>query len=164
MKHSLTVLFLCAVCWLFQGCSTTTVTKPSLIESKPREATVADLAMWAHHAAELGVGAVEIYDLGRMYEFGRGVAKNDAEAVKWYRKAAEQGFARAQLNLGRMYFEGLGVAKDFAVAYKWFLLAGARGDERAQKAIPLIEGLLTPSQQAEGQRLAREWKPQGKKP
>jgi TPR repeat protein len=29
-----------------------------------------------------------------------------AEAVKWYRKAADQGYAEAQLNLGMMYDEG----------------------------------------------------------
>lgn len=29
-----------------------------------------------------------------------GVEKNLAKAVEWYRKSAEQGFARAQCNLG----------------------------------------------------------------
>ena len=31
------------------------------------------------------------YNLGNMYDFGEGVPENDAEAVKWYRKAADQG-------------------------------------------------------------------------
>jgi len=31
-----------------------------------------------------------------MYNMGQGVAKNHQEAVKWFRKAAEQGFAKAQ--------------------------------------------------------------------
>jgi len=31
-----------------------------------------------------------------MYANGEGVPENDAEAVKWYLKAAEQGFADAQ--------------------------------------------------------------------
>jgi uncharacterized protein len=31
---------------------------------------------------------------------GQGVPEDDAEAVKWYRKAAEQGLARAQLIYG----------------------------------------------------------------
>ncbi len=38
-----------------------------------------------------------------MYRKGKGVAEDDVEAVKWYRKAVEQGFAGAQLNLGNMY-------------------------------------------------------------
>ena len=36
------------------------------------------------------------FNLGFMYDNGRGVAQNDAEAVRWYRKAAEQGDAGAQ--------------------------------------------------------------------
>jgi hypothetical protein len=38
--------------------------------------------------------------LGKMYENGRGVAQDYAEAVKWYRKSAEQGndFAKRKLN------------------------------------------------------------------
>ena len=78
--------------------------------------------------------------------------------MKWYRKAAEQGNAKAQYNLGWMYANGLGVAKDEVEAYKWWLLAGAQGNENAKKKIPLIEQNLTPSQRAEGQKLAREFK------
>jgi TPR repeat protein len=36
-----------------------------------------------------------------MYEGGRGVAKDEAEAVKWYRQAAEEGDAGAMSNLGQ---------------------------------------------------------------
>ena len=44
-----------------------------------------------------------------MYDNGRGVPQDDTEAVKWYRKAAEQGHAEAQNNLGVMYLNGRGV-------------------------------------------------------
>ena len=37
---------------------------------------------------------------------GRGVPQDYAEAVRWYRKAAEQGNATAQFSLGFMYDEG----------------------------------------------------------
>src|SRR5205807_420797 len=40
------------------------------------------------------------YGLGFMYREGRGVPRDDAEAVRWYRKAAEQGDAMAQHALG----------------------------------------------------------------
>ena len=43
------------------------------------------------------------YNLGLMYANGEGVPEDDAEAVHWYRKAAEQGDANAQNNLGVMY-------------------------------------------------------------
>jgi TPR repeat protein len=34
--------------------------------------------------------------LGMIYSYGRGVPKDDVEAVKWFRKAAEQGNANAK--------------------------------------------------------------------
>jgi len=42
------------------------------------------------------------------------------EAVKWYRKAAEQNDAEAQFNLGNCYANGDGVAKDEVEAVNWF--------------------------------------------
>jgi TPR repeat protein len=41
--------------------------------------------------------------------YGRALEKRDAaEAVRWFRKAAEQGNADAQINLGLMYESGRG--------------------------------------------------------
>ncbi len=61
--------------------------------------------------------------------------KDDAEAVKWYRKAAEQGHPGAQFHLGRMYAEGKGVPQDDAEAKKWYRLASEQGHEEAQNAL-----------------------------
>jgi TPR repeat protein len=47
------------------------------------------------------------------------VPKDDFEAVKWYRKAAEQNHALAQVFLGSCYANGRAVAKDEAEAVKW---------------------------------------------
>ena len=47
-------------------------------------------------------------------------SQDNKEAVKWYRLAAEQGLAWAQVNLGTMYFLGNGVQKDYKEAVKWF--------------------------------------------
>ncbi len=113
---------------------------------------------WYRKAADQGYANAQS-NLGNMYADGRGVPKDEAEAVKWYRKAADQGVANAQLNLGFMYDKGNGVVKDEVEGYKWYLLAGAQGNETAKKNIPLIERAMTPAQRAEGQRLAREWKP-----
>ena len=51
-----------------------------------------------------------------MYVTGVGVPQDAAEAVPWYRRAAEQGDARAQYNLGGMYREGLIIALELLVA------------------------------------------------
>ena len=113
---------------------------------------------WFRKAADQGLADAQ-FNLGAMYRTGRGVAKDVVEAVKWYRKAAHQGLANAQFNLGGMYATGQGVAKDVVEAYKWWLLAGAQGFGLAKRGIPVIEGALTAAERAEGQKLAREWKP-----
>ena len=67
-----------------------------------------------------------------MYDFGRGVQQDYAQAAGWFRKAAEQGFASAQLNLGAAYYEGQGVSQDYAQAAAWFRRAAEQGDATAQ--------------------------------
>jgi TPR repeat protein len=46
--------------------------------------------------------------LGLAYRSGKGVAEDYAEAVRWYRKAAEQGTAVAQNDLGNACYDGQG--------------------------------------------------------
>ena len=50
--------------------------------------------------------------LGEMYEDGSGVPQDDAQAVQWYRKAADQGYAKGQFKLGWIYDQGRGVPQD----------------------------------------------------
>jgi myo-inositol-1-phosphate synthase len=61
-----------------------------------------------------------------------GVTKDEVEAVKWYGKAAEQGYAEAQYNLGCCYANGTGVTKDEVEAVKWFRKAAGQGYAEAQ--------------------------------
>ena len=62
-------------------------------------------------------------------------AEFDAEAVAWYRKAAEQGDAGGEYGLGSMYLSGEGVKQDLSQAYHWLALAATRGHERATVAL-----------------------------
>lgn len=39
--------------------------------------------------------------------------QGDQQSLRWYRLAAEQGYARAQTNLGIVYRKGEGVPKDY---------------------------------------------------
>jgi hypothetical protein len=89
-----------------------------------------------------------------------------AEAVKWYRLAAQQGYALAQYNLGVMYAKGRGVPQDYVQAYVWFDLAASRYSaseaEDRDEAVhnrDVAASKMTPAQLAEAQKLAREWKP-----
>jgi TPR repeat protein len=57
-----------------------------------------------------------------------------AEAVRWYRKAAEQGDAAAQDALGFMSGKGQGVSQDYAEAALWYRKAAEQGDVKAQSS------------------------------
>ena len=72
------------------------------------------------------------FNLGFMYENGLGVPQDYAEAVKWYRNAAE-GQASAQYNLGNMYREGRGVPQDDAEAAKWYRKAAEQNRASGQE-------------------------------
>lgn len=85
------------------------------------------------------------------YVTGKGVVKNEAEAVKWYRRAAVQGYAGAIFRLGLSYDKGEGVAKNDLLAYQWYLLASANGDEIARENVPKLEAKLTAEQRQRGQ-------------
>ena len=69
--------------------------------------------------------------VGRCYERGDGVGKDEAEAVRWYRMAAELGLAEAQFELGRCYAFGLGMRRNRAPAAKWLHKAAAQWHGKA---------------------------------
>ena len=82
-------------------------------------------------AAEQGLAMAQ-FNLGITYASGRGVLKDEVEAVKWFRLAAGQGHANAQYNLGVRYAFGQGVLKDEAEAVRWYRLAAEQGLATAQ--------------------------------
>ena len=69
-----------------------------------------------------------------MYANGQGIPKDEYEAVKWFRKAAEQGDATAQFNLGIMYYNGQGVTQDDSEAVRWLRKAAEQGDANVKTA------------------------------
>ena len=68
-----------------------------------------------------------------MYRNGEGVPQSDRQAVAWYSKAAEQGFAHAQYNLGMMYNNGAGVSQNRDKAREWLRKAAAQGYDASAK-------------------------------
>jgi hypothetical protein len=104
-----------------------------------------------------------------MYARGQGVPQNYAEAVRWYRLAAEQGNAPAQNNLGVMYAKGEGVPQDYVQAHKWANLAAANqaDPERRKNSDELrdmVASRMTPAQIDRAQQLAAEWRPKIEQP
>jgi TPR repeat protein/serine/threonine protein kinase len=75
--------------------------------------------------------------MGLMYEQGRsGFPQDDAEAVRWYTRAASQGDPRAEAGLGFMYEHGRGgLLQDEAEAVHWYTRAASRGNPRGQAGI-----------------------------
>src|SRR4051812_36311308 len=79
--------------------------------------------------------------------------KDDAEAARWYRKAADAGDAEAALELGDMLVDGRGVARDPAEAVVRLRAAAGAGLERAR--LPLAVLLLEGGDRDEAVRLLR---------
>ena len=61
-----------------------------------------------------------------------GVRPGLPRGLKWYRKAAEQGYVPAQVHLGTMYFEGRVVPQNYQDSVKWFRKAVDQGDALVQ--------------------------------
>ncbi|MEQ8603897.1 MAG: tetratricopeptide repeat protein [Marivibrio sp.] len=76
--------------------------------------------------AEAGDAAAQ-YEIGRLYERGAQVPRDDFEAVRWFARAAENGSPRAALDYGWMLANGYGVTQDEGAAYYWFARAAAAG-------------------------------------
>lgn len=75
----------------------------------------------------------ELNRRGNAYYAGIGVQRDYVQAAKWYRQAAEQGYAPAQFNLACCYEHGQGVARDyFKQAKAWYLKAAEQGHALAQ--------------------------------
>ena len=91
-----------------------------------------------------------------MYNEGKGVPQDYTEAVNWYRKAAEQGFASAQYRLGNMYKDGQGVIQDIVYAHMWSNIAAANGNQDGVTNRDILAKRMTASQFEKAQELARE--------
>jgi uncharacterized protein len=130
---------------------------------------------WYRKAAS--TGSVEaFYILGQVYSKGRSIpdiTQDYIQAAMWYRKAADKGLFVAQFLLGEMYENGQGVPQDYVQAHMWFNLAASRpckGHDLLSVEVckydtadaisdrDEVATKMTPSQIAEAQRMASEWK------
>jgi TPR repeat protein/SpoVK/Ycf46/Vps4 family AAA+-type ATPase len=86
------------------------------------------------------------------------VTKDEREALRWFRLAADQGHALAQCRLALAYANGLGdVPKDEREAVRWFRLAADQGLAEAQFALGgmYVSGLGVPRDAPAAVRWAR---------
>lgn len=109
------------------------------------------------------------FAIGLIYQTGRGVTQDDAQAAVWFQKAAQQGDVRAQTALGLLYEHGRGVPRDYLEAHKWFNIAAAQLTADNERAVGVkgrdrVAPKMTPAQISEAERLASIWKPAGQQP
>lgn len=72
------------------------------------------------------------FELGYMYERGKGIPQDYAESLSWFRKSAAQGNASAQFYLGQRYDIGNGVPQDYTEAASWYRKSAEQGGTLAQ--------------------------------
>ncbi len=94
----------------------------------PDYAAAADLF---RRSAEAG-GSDGAYTLGVLYHEGRGVPRDDTEALRWLKRAADDGNVPAMVEYAIMLFNGQGAERDEAMAARYFLKAAQRNNPVAQ--------------------------------
>lgn len=88
-------------------------------------------------------------NLGTMYQFGRGVAKNCKTAVEWYARGALQNDHGNLYSLARMYHYGFGVKEDRAKAHALYRQSSAFGNLKAREALATFERFSWPDQRSQ---------------
>lgn len=96
------------------------------------------------------------YTQGTIYARGESGPRDFEEAVKWYRKAAEQGHNKAQFALGLMYKHGEGVPQDYVLSYMWLEISAVNGERNAEKTRDKLAKQMTPADISRAQSMARE--------
>lgn len=96
--------------------------------------------------------ATEKFRVGEMYYWGDGVKKSYVNAVKWYRKSANDGSKNAKSKLGMMYERGFGVKQSYKEAYFWY-----RSGTKTAFDDPIVTKHLTAKQIAAVEQRVQNW-------
>jgi TonB family protein len=95
--------------------------------------------------------------VGCAYEYGAaGLARDRAQAINWYGKAAETGLVPAQYFLGETYLRNF----DFVHAYMWLRIADSGGYKGPNDTLRMVTTLLSADQLNEAEAQVVEWKRQ----
>jgi putative methionine-R-sulfoxide reductase with GAF domain len=110
-------------------------------------------------AAQRGDAAAE-NALGLLYAQGddkQSIQPDEAEAARWFTKAAEDGSVPAQYKLALLYWGGHGVPKDTNKAYFWAVLARAGGQDGSKDLAKVLANGMTRAQAAAIEQQADIW-------
>jgi uncharacterized protein len=100
----------------------------------------AQAALWVINAAEYGLPAAQLR-LGRMLLEGCGLARNQALALFWFNRAADQLDADAMNMVGRCYENGWGTPANLTRAAHWYQLS-AQQDPTLTAVLARVDSLL----------------------
>ncbi|NOT21749.1 MAG: sel1 repeat family protein [Nitrospiraceae bacterium] len=130
---------LCIITVFVASCSSSP-SRPLSQEGSAQPSTrgsIASPVRTLHSLAEQGNVEAQ-FNLGLLYDQGRGLPKDKTAALRWYRRAAMQGDMFAQNALGDNYWEGTGAPKDDREAVRWWRLAADKGFVPAQHSLGKI--------------------------
>jgi TPR repeat protein len=103
-----------------------------LLTGEGAPANVDEGKKWLRKAADANMSHAQ-YVTGKMYDDGEfDVARDPAEAHRWFLKAAQQGHTQAQVALANQFLDGRGTPRDNAQAFHWYKKAAEGGDMTAQ--------------------------------
>jgi TPR repeat protein len=109
------------------------------IRPKPDQPATAKAFRKAGKPTQKSPEAKALYARAEDYYRGRnGVEKDDAQAMSFYRRAADRGYAAAQSSLGYMYATGQGVEKDHGQGFDWTQKAANQGYAEAQRNLAIM--------------------------
>jgi len=102
------------------------------------------------------------FKLAQVLNYGLGTAIDEAAAIAWYRRAADQQFERAQFTLGEICKEGRITPQDLVQSYGWYAMVAAAGGALAaagNEGCVEIEPYMSPEQIVEAKRRVQNGAP-----
>ena len=88
-------------------------------------------------AADRGYAKAQ-YNLGLLH-YNDEEVNNDKEALRNFKRSADQGFTHAMFMVGICYQHGIGAALDLEDARRWYELAAAKGNKLAIARLEMLE-------------------------
>lgn len=82
---------------------------------------------------------------------------DDAQALQWFERAADQGYVAAEATLGAYYWAGRGVPSDLSKAYMWSAIAFAGGDQNSKIRLEGLASQMTRAQISAARQQAELW-------
>lgn len=82
--------------------------------------------------------AIGLFNLGLLYEKGKGMPVNFVKAQQLYEEAAEKGHRQAMVQLAGLYFNGSLGKRDSSTALTWYKKAAGMGDRDALYQLGLL--------------------------